>query len=222
VRKRVAVMKIVLADDHRLVLDALEAYLVGLRPEIEILRASSFQEAEDFVSSNNDIDLVVLDLYMPGMSGMNGLRVMRDRYPDIPVVILSGQADGRLIREALQLNAAGFIPKDLGGRAMLSALELVLSGESYIPEAALTNFETSQARSRADAFPKDSPLQSLTAREFEVLTFLVKGFSNKEIAIELGSSNVTVAFHLKNVFKKLHVHRRTQAVSKALALGMQA
>ncbi len=214
-------MKIVLADDHRLVLDALEAYLTQLRPDVVVLRATNFEEAENHVASTADIDLVILDLNMPGMDGMNGLRTMHAKHPGSPVVILSGFADGTQIREALQNDAAGFIPKDLSGKAMLSALELVLSGESYIPEAALMDLEDGKTGDQGMEFTVDSPLQALTVRELEVLNLLIKGLANKEIALELGSSNVTVAFHLKNVYRKLNVSRRTQAVSMAMNLGMR-
>ena len=161
-------MRIVLAVDHRLVLDALEAYIVSLRPDIEILRAHTFAETEKHAVTADEIDLIVLDFYMPGVDGVKGIVRLREGHPDVPVVVLSGSADSRVIRQALENGAAGFIPKDLSGKAMLSALELVLSGGSYIPEAALMQPDEDGDGLR-QRLPDDSPLQTLTPREFEVL-----------------------------------------------------
>ncbi|MCP4328597.1 MAG: response regulator transcription factor [Alphaproteobacteria bacterium] len=214
-------MKILLADDHLMVAEALGSYLTQLRPGIEMLRGTSFGEALKLVSGTASIDLVILDLHMPGMDGTSGLRKMCAAFPDIPVVIISGNADGRQMRDALDSGAAGFIPKNLSGKAMLSALELILAGEPYIPEAALSASNMSAVDDQRVGLTTDSPLNDLTAREFEVLVQLVRGLANKEIARALGSSDVTVAFHLKNVYRKLDVSRRTQAVRKALGWGLQ-
>ena len=213
-------MHLVLADDHKLVLDALMALLKKLRPEIEISKATDFDQALTSVSSADALDLVVLDVNMPGMNGLEGLKTMKQRFPELPVILLSGQGDPRLVRDALSNGAAGFIPKDLAGEAMLRALELVLSGETYVPTIALSDTPTRTPYKVHSGFGGENPLERLTRRESQVLALLVHGQSNKEIARELGLKDVTVAFHMKGIFQKLQVSNRTEAVSTALSLGL--
>ena len=213
-------MHLVLADDHKLVLDALQALLKKLQPEIEITKATDFDQALDRVSGAQVLDLVVLDVNMPGMNGLEGLKTMKRRYPDLPVILLSGQGDPRLVRDALNNGAAGFIPKDLAGEAMLRALELVLSGETYVPTIALSEPSGPPFYRAEPRLDPDNPLSRLTRRETEVLSLLIHGQSNKDIAKQLGLKDVTVAFHLKGIFHKLNVSNRTEAVSTALSLGM--
>jgi DNA-binding NarL/FixJ family response regulator len=213
-------MRIILADDHVLVLDALQAYLKVLQPGIEVLRAIDFDQAIELASRSADVDLVVLDFNMPGMGGLEGLRVMQRRHPDLPVVLLSGYATSELVREALNLGAAGFIPKDLAGPAMIKALELVLSGETYVPAMALSADGDRQDATGAGRFAPGNPLSGLTSRELDVLRRVIQGETNKAIARELGLKAVTVAFHLKNVFRKLRVSTRTEAATRAIELGL--
>jgi DNA-binding NarL/FixJ family response regulator len=159
--------------------------------------------------------MVILDVNMAGMNGLRGLGVMRERFPSLPVVLLSGQASGAQVRDALREGASGFIPKDLSGEAMLMALELVLSGETYVPAVALV-----EGDSQFGEFPGDNPLSDLTHRELEVLSLLLEGRSNKSIAHRLGLKHATVAFHLKSVFRKLDVASRTEAVAAGIKLGL--
>ncbi len=208
-------MHLVVADDHRLVLDALQAYLAKIKPDIQITVASDFEQALLCAERTANLDLVILDVNMPGMNGLRGLGVMRERFPDLPVVLLSGQANGSQVRDALREGASGFIPKELSGEAMLMALELVLSGETYVPAVALAEND-----SQFGAFPGDNPLSELTHRELEVLSLLLEGRSNKSIAHRLGLKHATVAFHLKSVFRKLDVASRTEAVSAGIRLGL--
>jgi DNA-binding NarL/FixJ family response regulator len=208
-------MHLMVADDHRLVLDALQAYLTKIKPDIEITVAADFEQALQCAEQSTGLDLVILDMNMPGMNGLRGLGVMRERFPGLPVVLLSGQASGAQVRDALREGASGFIPKDLSGEAMLMALELVLSGETYVPAVALAD-----NGARRSEFPGDNPLSSLTHRELEVLSLLIEGRSNKSIAHRLGLKHATVAFHLKSVFRKLNVASRTEAVSAGIKLGL--
>ncbi|MGF1610315.1 MAG: response regulator [Kiloniellales bacterium] len=223
-------MHLVVADDHRLVLDALKLYLTKLRSDIMVSEATSLDEALRKLEAADDVDLVLLDLQMPGMNGLEGLATMKRRFPTLPVVMLSGVADAAQVRAALDQGAAGFIPKGLSGRTMLKALELVLSGEVFVPSMAPDEADREQsgqgsagqggrASPPPGGFPPDNPLSQLTPRESEVLGLLVKGFPNKEIARALGLKDSTAAFYLKNVFKKIEVSSRTEAVIKALKLG---
>jgi DNA-binding NarL/FixJ family response regulator len=108
-------MRLVLADDHVLFLDALQAYLKELEPLVEVITATNFSQALQYVTRSATLDLVLLDVNMPGMNGLEGLKLMKQRFPDLPVVLLSGYAGARQIREAMSCGAAGFIPKDLPG-----------------------------------------------------------------------------------------------------------
>lgn len=214
-------MRIVLADDHRLVVEAIQSLLSSLDPEIEVVQAASFSEAIKKLAEENVVDLVVLDLNMPGMNGVEGIRIMGEKHPQLPVVILSGQASAEEVREVLQAGARGFIPKDLGGKGMLRALELVLSGEIFVPAMALEKgVEDVKAGTGAGGkFSPENPLSHLTPRERQVLSLLIEGQSNKAIADRLGLKPITAAFHVRGIFRKLNVANRTEAVITAIKLG---
>ena len=215
-------MHAVLADDQKLVADTLVLYLGKLRPDIEVSKAGNFGDALKLVSESADIDLVILDLDMPGMNGLEGLKTMRARHPDVPIVMLSGVAKPHHVREALNLGAAGFLSKHLSGEVMLGALELILSGGTYVPTMALAESaeaapaETPRARNEITA---ESPLDRLTRREREVLSLLSRGYTNKAIAKEFGVAADTAAFHVKGVVRKLGARNRTDAVVTALRCG---
>jgi two-component system nitrate/nitrite response regulator NarL len=214
-------VRIVLADDHRLVVEAIQSLLSSLDPEIEVVQAANFSEAIKKLAEENVVDLVVLDLNMPGMNGVEGIRIMGEKHPQLPVVILSGQASAEEVREVLQAGARGFIPKDLGGKGMLRALELVLSGEIFVPAMALEKgVEDVKAGTGAGGkFSPENPLSHLTPRERQVLSLLIEGQSNKAIADRLGLKPITAAFHVRGIFRKLNVANRTEAVITAIKLG---
>lgn len=215
-------MRLVLADDHVLVLDALQSFLKGIDPGMEVLRATSFGGAMELVASSGDVDLAILDVNMPGMNGLEGLSAMRRRYPDLPIVLLSGQTNPQEVRSALALGAAGFIPKELSGEAMIKALQLVLAGDTYIPAMALAaaaDIDPAASRSQADG---TTPLDRLTPREQQVLALVCEGHSNKSIAREMGLQQATVGYHLGGIFRKLDVSTRTQAATLAMKLGFRS
>jgi len=219
-------VKVLIADDHKLVLDGLKLYLHRKRPDVDVVCAETFEEASIQAAETRDLDAAVLDLFMPGMNGLRGLRTMRSRHPDLPVLIMSGLADGAMIREALSSGAAGFIPKDLPGQSMISALDLALAGETYVPPAAFSDLSLPERLPRSaestSAPSNENPLHSLSKRERQVLVHLVEGMSSKEIALAIGTSTPTVSFHLTKIFRKLDVSQRTEAVSKAVSLGLGA
>jgi len=158
---------------------------------------------------------------MPGMNGVEGIRIMGEKHPQLPVVILSGQAGAEQVREVLKAGARGFIPKDLGGKGMLRALELVLSGEIFVPALALEKGieEVKGGAGTNTEFSSENPLSSLTPRERQVLALLIEGQSNKAIADRLGLKPITAAFHVRGIFRKLNVANRTEAVITAIKLG---
>lgn len=219
-------MRIVLADDHRLVRDGIKFYLSRLASSAQILEAGTFEEALEKATSEDPPDLIILDLNMPGMRGFEGLDIVRDRLPGVPVAILSGSISPEDVIEALDHGAAGYLPKTLSGKAMINALKLILSGERYVPSIALPSSALRSGRRAGGGPPArdrdaGAPMDKLTEREREVLALLVKGKSNKEIARELALQDVTVRLHLKGVFRKLGVSNRTQAAILAVQHGFR-
>lgn len=210
-------LRILLADDHRLVRENLSAFLEMMEKDARVFEAANFKEAEAIASRQSDLDVIILDLMMPGMNGLSGISVMRSLRPDVPLAILSGSTRQEDIMGALDLGAKGFIPKTIGGQALLSVLRLILSGDTYIPPLALSA-EREGSGSGGGENPR-GPLDSLTNREKEVLNLLAEGTTNKQIANTLGIQEVTVKVHLQKVFKKLEVSNRTEAVSKVLGKG---
>ena len=205
-------MRVVLADDHELVRSGLRFHLERLAPEVAIVEASTFDEAMA-AAKTASTDLIILDLTMPGMNGTAGLEQMRARYPNVPVVVLSGRTGREDIMGALNRGANGYLPKTLSGKAMLAALRLVLSGETYVPSI----FMDERPRTGGRAEPGAAPgLDALTERERDVLDFLCQGKSNKEIARDLAIREVTVKVHVGNIMRKLGASNRTQAVRLAL------
>lgn len=210
-------LRILLADDHRLVRENLSAFLEMMEKDVRVFEAGNFKEAEAIASRQPDLDVIILDLMMPGMNGLTGISIMRGLRPDVPLAILSGSTRQEDIRGALDMGAKGFIPKTIGGQALLSVLRLILSGDTYIPPIALSGER--EGTGQGPGGSGHGPIDSLTAREKEVLNQLIEGSTNKYIANALGIKEVTVKVHLQNVFRKLEVSNRTEAVSKVLGKG---
>ncbi|EWY39831.1 chemotaxis protein CheY [Skermanella stibiiresistens SB22] len=200
-------MRILLADDHNMVRDALKSYIERLEPSAEIVSADSFTTAFHAVEEGGVLALVILDLKMPGMDGLDGLRRMRERVPDVPVVIMSGGASHEDVRTAIDLGAQGFLPKTLTGPAMVSAIRLILAGEKFVPFGAVD-----APAVEPNAMDGHAPL---TQREREVLQYLEKGWSNKEIARALELQEVTIKLHIRGICRKLGAKNRTQAALRA-------
>lgn len=215
-------MRILLADDHDLLRDTLEVFLQRLDPKVQVIHARNFPDALEQASHSAQLDLILLDLRMPGMNGLTGLEVMRQRYPTVPVVLMSGDVSRDTVFSALAAGAAGFIPKAMGGKAMLNALQLVLSGERYVPDIVLASGQPWTDDEMTRGGSSSNPLGKLSRRERDVMALLTKGHSNKEIAKELQIEAVTVALHLSSIYRKLAVTNRTQAVKTAMQHGWEA
>lgn len=214
-------MHILLADDHTLIRENLEEFLKKLGPDVTVLQAATLAEALAVAAEQQKLDLILLDMIMPGMNGLMGLHKVRDRFPDVPVVILSGTTNQEFIKGTLKAGAKGFIPKTISGKAMLNAVRLVLSGETFVPTLALDGGDEGLAGHSAaePKYPEDNPLAALSRREREVLSYLLRGYPNKKIANHLKLQEVTVKAHLRNVFRKLGVSNRTEAAATAYRLG---
>ncbi len=177
-----------------------------------VTQARYLRDAAENAGRIDDIDLIILHHRRPE-NDSDELSIARSRFPDVPVVLLSDIANRRQIPDALASGAAGFLTKVISGPAVIKALELVLAGEIYVPSVLI-----SESGSPGDGDIKcNRQLANLTRRERDVLSRLVRGYTNKKIANEIGTKEITVAFHLRGVFKKLGVSNRTEAVAKALS-----
>lgn len=204
-------MKILHADDHSLFREGLGFFLKLLDPGVITLEAGNVQAALDKLALESPVDLMLLDLEMPGMSGLEGFRAIHKRYPALPIVIVSGVNDAQLIRALIDAGARGFIPKLAGSEQLMEALRRVLGGEVYLPDTLFI----------PDARAADAPGGSeLTGRQREILPLLAEGLLNKQIADALGVTEGTVKQHLKELFKRLGTRNRTQAVKEARRLGL--
>ncbi|OIQ91057.1 transcriptional regulatory protein DegU [mine drainage metagenome] len=206
-------MHILVADDHNLVRDGLKPFLTELDPNAVILDASNFDDALTQAKAADGLGLVLLDLRMPGMNGLQGVETMRKARPGVPVVILSGHVEREEVLAAVRAGASGYIPKTISGTALINALRLVLAGESYLPPSILMD------STPTDAKPPASPLSTLSAREREILGYLIEGQTNKEIARRLDLQEITIKIHLRNVYRKIGAVNRAQAVRIALSSG---
>ena len=222
-------MHILLADDHDLVREALVLLLMRYFDGCNVSEAGSLDSAFELMDRlETPPSLIMLDLRMSGMDGLTGLtRTIEKTGAHIPVVLLSGAFSGEDVRLAIEMGASGFIPKTLRGQALANAIRLVLSGERYLPSSILSGIGstpelqppvsgpetpevTPEALSNGKAFSK------LTPREREVLALLADGRQNKDIARALDLREITVKYHLKNIYRKLEIKNRAQAVKVAL------
>lgn len=198
-------MKILIADDHALFREGMCHVLGELSESVTLLQASECESALKHATDHPDLDLVLLDLNMPGKDGFAVLDTFTNRYPALPVIILSASNRRSHIQRALDAGALGFIPKDTTSAVMLNALRLVLSGGIYIPPVIAVTEALVDKKSRHNT-------QHFTPRQLETLAFLTQGYSNKEIARFLNLSEATVKMHVTAIFKNLGVSNRTQAV----------
>jgi two-component system, NarL family, nitrate/nitrite response regulator NarL len=207
-------MLFVIADDHNLFREALCYYLRQSSLAPEIIEASSLGEALDRAAATKP-DALLLDFVMPGMDGAQGIDVARQRHPDIPVVILSGNMTREQMTEAVRRGAAGVISKDLTGRALVEALKRILSGESIVAPSAWVEPLSPQGEHGGGW-----KHFNLTPREIEVVRLLARGMSNKAIAHSLGIADITGRLHLRNAFRKMGAGNRADAVRIAMRSGL--
>jgi DNA-binding NarL/FixJ family response regulator len=176
--------------------------------------AGSFEELTALLDQDSDVDLVLLDLTMPGISGFSGLIYLRAQFPAIPVVIVSASDDGGTIRQSLDFGASGFIPKRFGVDTLRDAITKVLGGDVWVPAdtdlSSATDPELVRLRDR---------LVTLTPQQVRVLMMLSEGLLNKQIAYELGVSEATIKAHVSAILQKLGVESRTQAVIAAAKIS---
>lgn len=194
--------------------DALRQAVASVVASVRIDEAGSFEELTTLLSNDSEVDMVLLDLSMPGISGFSGLIYLRAQYPAIPVVIVSASDDLATIRGSLEFGASGFIPKRFGVETLRDALVKVMAGDVWIPPdvdlAAAADPEMTRLRDR---------LVTLTPQQVRVLMMLSEGLLNKQIAYELGVSEATIKAHVSAILQKLGVESRTQAVIAAAKIS---
>jgi len=209
--------RIIVADDHPLFREALQQAIGNIIRDVTFIEADSVDTLETAASNNEDADLVLLDLDMPGAHGFSALAWLRTQYPILPVVIVSAASDPRVMRSAVEFGASGFIPKSSTLSTIAEAVKAILAGEVWLPDVALGS---------ADDETHDQDLArriaSLTPQQFRVLMMLADGLLNKQIAAELGVSEATIKAHVTAIFRKMDVRSRTQAAVAARRLEQAA
>ena len=197
---------IVIADDHPLFRGALYQALHMAIDEARLLEADSIDSLTHLLAEHPEVDLLLLDLKMPGANGFEGLAYLRGQYPDLPIVVVSASEDAAIIQQVLRLGALGFIPKAVPMKELVSALNTVIGGDNWVPEGISLHPESEDGPDFA------SKLASLTPQQYKVLIMLRDGSLNKQIAWELNVSEATIKAHITAIFRKLGVKNRTQAV----------
>jgi DNA-binding NarL/FixJ family response regulator len=212
-------MKILVVDDHVLIREALRGVLRDLSKDATVLEAAEYRHAVRLLEEHGEVALVLLDLNLPDRDGFAALAELRERYPAIAVVVLSGFHGRDNVLKALDLGAMGFIPKSAPRDVMLAALRLVFSGGVYVPPEALAGREPQPDRVAPET-PRVSPADvGLTRRQVEVLALMMQGKSNKAICRMLDMAEPTVKNHVTAILKALQAENRTEAVIKAGQLG---
>lgn len=210
-------MRILFADDHPLFREGVKPVLLKLAAEVEIVEAKDFPAAFEIARRYEDIDLALLDLYMPGMSGIDGIACFRASFPHVPVAVLSAADERESIQRLLANGALGYICKSSPSDVILSALRLVLAGGVYIPPSLLHEGDDDGSNVIVLESGKQ---EALTRRQVDVLRELAKGLNNKQIAQNLNVTEGTVKIHLATIFRVLNVNSRTEALLLAQKMGL--
>ena len=220
-------MKILIADDHALIRSGLRSELTGLAPAMEFIEAWDAESLRGALDQHRDVDLALVDLNMPGMSGVPSIVALRARFPLVPLVVVSGSDDAAQVRGVLRAGAAGFIPKSAMVQLVLPALRLVLAGGQYVPPQLVAALDAAaavrpNAASGGASSAAPDRLAALSPRQREVFHLLARGLSNKQIARELTISEGTVKSHIATIFDVLKVRNRVAAVAEARAVSGEA
>lgn len=209
--------RVIVADDHPLFRSAIQQALKQLHDGIEFIDAKDFSSLEKLIEITPDVDLVLLDLHMPGMQGFSGLVYLCKRVPDLPVVMVSANEDPIIMQRSIEHGAAGFIPKSSSVENILDAINTVLRGDVWLPPEVTDNDVPGRTTSEIELAER---MKQLTPQQFRVLGMISKGMLNKQIAHELDVSEATIKVHVTAIMRKLGVTNRTQAVLAANQLAV--
>jgi DNA-binding NarL/FixJ family response regulator len=215
-------MKILIADDHWVVRESLKQVMKKVSKTFEPFEAATFEEAIDILRDNADIELMLVDLIMPGFEEFAGLKRLRSEFPEVPIVVVSVHEDVEYVIQSINHGVIGYIPKTAGAEEIIRALTLVLSGEVAFPRHILERSQPARDRSerpRAPTAATAAAIDSLTNREREVLGLLGKGMSAARIAGELDLSPHTVRVHVGNLMRKLGLKDRAETIHYAVNLA---
>ncbi len=206
--------RVLLADDHAMVREALAQMLERLDSNLRVLQARNVDEARDLLKSEHAFSLVLLDYNMPGMSGAPTLTALKAEYPGLPIGVISGYVSSEEVEPLIAAGAAGVFPKAMSAPALLMALKLALSGQVFMP------WSGDLAKPAENEQPT-LPLPALSDRQKDVLVRVVAGAPNKEIARQLGLSEVTIKIHVAALCRKFEVANRTQLATAAMRAGVK-
>jgi len=208
--------KLLIADDHPLFREALQGALANHFSEVRIVEADSLESTLGILNCDEDIDLLLLDLHMPGSGDLYGLIRIRNDFPLLPVAVISGAEDIQVISRCMGFGALGFIPKSLPSSQIASAISAILEGDEWVPAELADQI---QQISHEDVELAEK-IATLTPQQYRVLYLVHEGLLNKQIAYELGITEATVKAHMTAIFRKLDVYSRTQAVLLAERLQL--
>jgi DNA-binding NarL/FixJ family response regulator len=211
-------MKILVVDDHPIYRKGLVALLDQMEPDIALLQANDAAQALVVIAEHDDLDVVILDLLIPGMDGLRAITEFGQIRPELPVIILSSSENPADVRSALANGALGYVPKSAAEHALLSAIRMVLNGDVYMPPFVMVETVSTQSGHLKTAALPDRPV--LTDRQIEVLRRISTGQLNKIIATELGLSEKTVKSHITAIFRALNVMNRSQAAVAGREAGL--
>ncbi len=211
-------MKILVVDDHALIREAVRHVVAALGDVVSVLAVSDCEQGFALAEGEPELDLVLLDFNLRGLSGVAAIKAWRSRFPALPVVVLSSAEDRPTVLAAIGAGAAGFVPKSSSNEVMLSAVRLVLAGGKYLPAEVLARTES--AARPAHRSPASLDGLGLSPRQLDVLKLIAQGKPTKLICDELGLAERTVKAHTTEVFRALGVSNRTQAALAAARLGL--
>lgn len=218
-------LKALVADDHWIARAALANVLRGIRDDVQIFEANSFDEAMAQARTDPDLDIILIDLVMPGMGGVAGVQRLRDAAPSSPIVVVSVSEDRSDILQCVALGAMGYIPKTADREEIQKAINLVLAGEVTLPRRILEQPQKSVTHN-GSAVDSASMMRvseaRLTQRQREIFELLSDGLSNADIASRLDLSINTVRVHIHGILQRLQLENRMQIVLHAAALRRQS
>ncbi|MDG9928659.1 MULTISPECIES: response regulator transcription factor [Pseudomonas] len=207
--------KILIADDHPLFREAIHNVIADGFPGSAVMETADLDSTLELTQDHDDLDLILLDLNMPGMHGLNGLINLRNEAPTVPVVIVSAEQDKQIVLQAITYGAVGFITKSSPRAQMTEAIEQILNGNVYLPSDIIRTQKNPSRRSHEEPSIPPELLQALTRKQLLVLERMTKGESNKQIAYNLDIAETTVKAHVSAILRKLNVHNRVQAILSA-------
>lgn len=210
-------MGILIIDDHQLFIDGIRHIVCSLDEDIDIIEANSAGDALKMMDSNTELDLVLLDLHMPGLDSLSIIQHPRTQSSGLPIVIIAGDDDPHTIKSVIDAGVMGFIPKSYSAENLLSALRTILDGEIYIPE--LENSPDSD-HDYMHSNNNVADVDGITKRQLQVLELLANGYSNKKISSALFLTENTVKSHVSALFRTLDASNRTECVNIARHKGI--